>query len=1054
MAQSKEEIKVIVKVGRKAQLRLRNVGILRAVTAKELNKALASYPGAIVIVEKVYQSEYAAVVQGLSAATSQNIFFYSPDNDEVTTGAADELGVGIYLDAKDLFNSVELNCGLNINPDISLNSSIGHEEESSNDDLFDNFFPDIEDTASQSTGTLKDIDTINSWEVSTITNKSEAGLEDLEPSEYSEESTKAEGNTPETEEDIDNYVADLLSESEPETEKDKISEGITESDAEPPVTLKTEAPKQPEEASEEETKVQEETEIQPQEEEVKPQEESKNEPSEALEVTEESEATEASSETEQVEATEAEQVEATETEQVEANEADQKAQEEVAEAPTSKDSDDQVYEESSDTVASEEAETTTQESIEPTSSADEALTKLEKLTAEKETAIAELEKSKQEVKKLKIVLVRSLKKEKELRQQSDEDTSTIAGLNQRMEESSKKIVELSKSIKSIKDERDLYHSELTRFESSDIIVDPATLSKFEEMKGRLEELKASALESSSKTSQEVSDLQDKLKKLSEDLDTALSEKIDLEGKLGELEVERDTLLKDLNEARDTSAQDEQIQSLSEQLAEQQRALEEKEGQIETLETQISENKTHIANINISLGEVKQAKEGLLAQLSQAEAKVAEFDRLSKALDSERETNRKLYLDNQRISSALQDRTNSLKTLQDSLDQKVKAAREFAEQELQAARNDSIALKAQLDMAKQKLQSVESRYSNLSEMVGLTEDGASTLVENNKTLELINQGLRKQVVELQRSVDSYNKQLIASRENIENVKAQNNKLNSQVRAFSSNMTGGVSVGVIPPIHYTANARVISVVGSGSYGTTTTAFTLANYLASGSRVIYVDMDMVSAKADSWFKTSPLIQGVPGVTGGSSKSSGLGIIIDKGTNLFVTYADQIILKPVKTKNGRLDYLSGLYEKFDVLKLVSADFTQLFNYLGSCYDYIVVDCGRLGSSDINNQIIKVISDITLRTVMVTSADRIDIRNTRIEIQRARLDMHRVAWLINLAENTKTDDRVRNSISPAQYVQIPFVDDFYGQRKTFTSDRVSRERFKMFTEKCILGRQ
>lgn len=1037
MAQSKEEIKVIVKVGRKAQLRLRNVGILRAVTAKELNKALVSYPGAIVIVEKVYQSEYAAVVQGLSAATSQNIFFYSPDNDEVTTGAADELGVGIYLNAKDLFNSVELNCGLNINPDISLNSSIGHEEESSNDDLFDNFFPDIEDTTSQSTGTLKDIDTINSWEVSTITNKSEAGLEDLEPSEYSEESTKAEGNTPETEEDIDNYVADLLSESEPETEKDKVSEGTTESDAEPLVTLKTEAPKQPEEASEKETEVQEETETPPQEE-IKPQEETKNEPSEALEVTEASEATEATSETEQVEDTEA----------------DQETQEEVAEPPTAKDSDNQVYEESSDTVASEEAETTTQESIKPTSSADETLTKLEKLTAEKETAIAELEKSKQEVKKLKIVLVRSLKKEKELRQQSDEDTSTIAGLNQRMEESSKKIVELSKSIKSIKDERDLYHSELTRFESSDIIVDPATLSKFEEMKGRLEELKASALESSSKTSQEVSDLQDKLKKLSEDLDAALSEKMDLEGKLGELEVERDTLLKDLNDARDTSAQDEQIQGLSEQLAEQQRALEEKEGQIETLETQISENKTHIANINISLGEVKQAKEGLLAQLSQAEAKVAEFDRLSKALDSERETNRKLYLDNQRISSALQDRTNSLKTLQDSLDQKVKAAREFAEQELQAARNDSIALKAQLDMAKQKLQSVESRYSNLSEMVGLTEDGASTLVENNKTLELINQGLRKQVVELQRSVDSYNKQLIASRENIENVKAQNNKLNSQVRAFSSNMTGGVSVGVIPPIHYTANARVISVVGSGSYGTTTTAFTLANYLASGSRVIYVDMDMVSAKADSWFKTSPLIQGVPGVTGGSSKSSGLGIIIDKGTNLFVTYADQIILKPVKTKNGRLDYLSGLYEKFDVLKLVSADFTQLFNYLGSCYDYIVVDCGRLGSSDINNQIIKVISDITLRTVMVTSADRIDIRNTRIEIQRARLDMHRVAWLINLAENTKTDDRVRNSISPAQYVQIPFVDDFYGQRKTFTSDRVSRERFKMFTEKCILGRQ
>ena len=91
------------------------------------------------------------------------------------------------------------------------------------------------------------------------------------------------------------------------------------------------------------------------------------------------------------------------------------------------------------------------------------------------------------------------------------------------------------------------------------------------------------------------------------------------------------------------------------------------------------------------------------------------------------------------------------------------------------------------------------------------------------------------------------------------------------------------------------------------------------------------------------------------------------------------------------------------------------------------------------------------MRTVVVTSSDRLEIRNTRRDIQEIGININNVAWLVNLASSTKLDDKSRQRISPAEFMVMPFIDDFYGQKKDFSSSRLSRDKLNVFLEKSIL---
>ena len=69
--------------------------------------------------------------------------------------------------------------------------------------------------------------------------------------------------------------------------------------------------------------------------------------------------------------------------------------------------------------------------------------------------------------------------------------------------------------------------------------------------------------------------------------------------------------------------------------------------------------------------------------------------------------------------------------------------------------------------------------------------------------------------------------------------------------------------------------------------------------------------------------------------------------------------MIRSINTKAGYIDYLSGIYTKFDETKLAVTDFSALLDYCGNNYAYVIIDFGRFGSSNISNQIIKAFSEI-----------------------------------------------------------------------------------------------
>ena len=351
----------------------------------------------------------------------------------------------------------------------------------------------------------------------------------------------------------------------------------------------------------------------------------------------------------------------------------------------------------------------------------------------------------------------------------------------------------------------------------------------------------------------------------------------------------------------------------------------------------------------------------------------------------------------------------------------------------------------------QLTAKEIQYNTLVQSTGLDENGALAVVESKKVLETTVLNLRSQIAEMQMNYDRVERERTEANTGLRTLQDQNQKLTTQIKAMASNYVGGSTM--FKPLSYSAKAYIISVLGSGSYVTTTTAFSTALNLADTARVIFIDFDMISPKADVFFKTSPMVEGVPGLQVRSPKNTGLGIALNMGATFALNNIRQIIKPVIRTKNGCLDYYSGIYDKFDIVKIVSCDYEALLNYFGNSYDYIIIDFGRIGASELNNQIMKAFSDISKSTVVVTSADKVDIRNARMLIDRIGINLDFGAWLVNLAESTKIDENSKKRIYPAAFSQMIFIDDFYGKKKDFSKDHVSRDRFKNFINQCILRR-
>lgn len=880
--------KILVKVGQKSTLHLREAKLYRAITVQELSNLSALHSDAnIIIVERVYESEYKEMcdfLKGYLGSSENHVYFYSPENDDNTTGVADELSLDIYLSSSDLYHAIQVNCGINLDPDITK-PHIDQSFLGDGDPFESDPFQDMIDVAS----TKIEIDM--PAELPTIVSKDQ-----LNESEFTDDEL-----------------------------------GIVED--------------------------------------------------------------------------EADKVEAEQEKQVEP------VSETVEEIPQVGDTTSDVVQADPEIVA------------ELRSQLDEAKSKIVGLTAELKAA--------------------SDKNEGFTKQIDDLKSGHYADV--------KKIDELSSANKALKAERDTIRDEFGKIESAPVIEDPDMISDYEALKVKAAELESKLSDSSALSQEEVDKLQEMVNSLNSELDALKAERDSFEDKNAQLEISVAELTQKLEVATNDSSKDDRIAELTGQIGELSTEIEGLSAEVTDKENKLAEKISEISKLEESLAAEKSSKTLIYSFLHEAKQRLLEAESIRDQVAFLTKSKESLETTVAQLSAELNDARATANTLRSEGNTRVELAKKFVQAELDNAKTENIRLVSQVDILKNRLAAREAQYDQLVRATGVDENGASTLLETNRALESMNSELRRRLGETQTLCETNIREASEARQAAKSLQEQRDKLMIQIRTMSTGISGGMTSGVIPRINFSGRGSIICVAGSGSYGITTTAFSLAKRLYANSRVLFIDFDMLSAKADSWFKMNPVINGLPGTTDGSDKNTALGLLLDRGAPFLIQYAGTLFRRYETSKNGFLDYASGLYNKPDVVKFISADLSAFTNFCCNTYDYVIIDFGRIGATDVNNQVLNVYSAIAAKTVIVTSTDRIEIRNTRAEIQRIGINIKNVAWLVNLASSSKLDEKSKMRISPASVMVMPFLDDFYGQKKDFSSTRLSRDKLNVFLEQSIL---
>lgn len=635
-----------------------------------------------------------------------------------------------------------------------------------------------------------------------------------------------------------------------------------------------------------------------------------------------------------------------------------------------------------------------------------------------------------------------------------------------MKAANTRIISLEDVIKVLKDEKEAmvqrYNSIM---KTGDVLEDPISLSEYENLKDSLEkqenkikELK-STIESQKNTIEEkentivekesyISNINTSTERLKETLDN-INKQIEsgdihkeiveeYTKKLDRLTDENNKLQSEFDRVTD------EIQSLNFTITSLSSRVEvESNIKVETLDNlQLALLK--ITSLNESLTELEKIKKELSDKVSKLEKDLADSNNKVK----------------EHIKTIVE-----LNTKVDTADKRIELANSYAEDEKRKLQSQISDLTTKLSVTEQQLSQKESQYTQLVTTSGLDANGASALAETNKTLENVNKTLREQLGVVTKELNTLKRKDEESQASLNHYKSQCKQLNDTLKEMASvglgsGTAGSVTASTIPsvnvslkPINYTGKAQIIPVFGSGSFGITTLAMSLGYKLCATSKVLYLDFDLMTPKADTWFNKIPLCQKVPGISPNDRRMTGLGILYEKGIQTFINYFDAIVNKCEKTKGGGIDYLSGAYYRVDTVKLATADYGMLFNFLASKYQYIVVDMGKLGCSEISDQLIKAISDISDKSAVVTTNDKFDIRNFRVKIQENNIDINKIAWLINMCESTNVDDKIKQIIAPAKYGLILKDTSLYGTRELFTRNRLTKDKLDLFINSVLFAR-
>lgn len=418
--------------------------------------------------------------------------------------------------------------------------------------------------------------------------------------------------------------------------------------------------------------------------------------------------------------------------------------------------------------------------------------------------------------------------------------------------------------------------------------------------------------------------------------------------------------------------------------------EEKEELIKERDNAESKANTKLAELKNKVSSINVEKIELEAELESAKSKIGEKENKIKSLNVEIATNNQIIADNQKLIQGQHVQLSKYKSFDiDGLKKQLENA------------------KVQLDKQKKEIERLrENNLNSAKELLDSSnKDKNSLLVQVNKYKQLS---------------EELNNENSSLKYELELEKNKNQRIVSK-GSYTSDLI----------CDYNAKGYIIPVYGGGSYGVTTTVMSIA-YKLEG-KVLIMDLDAVAPKIESWVKKKPYIDNADGIANRMNATC-FGAILYKSVDYFLDRERSFMQIISNTKNGEISYFSGCYTGVSYKQVESVDWSQLMNTLGSEYDYIIVDLGRLGGSEAGTSLIKMFNRISFNDVAVALHSDGDVRSMIVRMQTAKLNRDKIVWLLNMAENNRLTETMKKSIGNSKYLIMSKYMPIYNKLKRYDS--------------------
>lgn len=538
--------------------------------------------------------------------------------------------------------------------------------------------------------------------------------------------------------------------------------------------------------------------------------------------------------------------------------------------------------------------------------------------------------------------------------------------------------------------------------------------KVEEYEKIAKEKNAETEENSKETNEIIEDYKNKVEELSEKIS-------ELEEKYKEQKEEKERTVVELDNTKV-------------ELSETVRILSEAEEKLNETSIEIEQTNERFTELIRRVSELEDYKKQTISELEEKDSIIMGLNKDIEELKKNIESSDNEY----------RDKVRELDEYNKSLENNIKEANEriYKEESRNAVLSDSIE-----QIKKDSNEKLKEKDSIIDELHVGVENYKKQLEEKEVAEQIYDNTINEA------EIDRLNNLVMEANSKREELYKENNELQNKcdellkdkaelLQSFGKYQNGLTKTESVDNFTYSAQAKFIAVTGFGSCGVTLTALSIMQSIMRGKKAIYVDLDLTNPEFDQWAKTSPIIDGLNEIE--ELHRTGVGVFLEKGFESFKQCNKAI--RKAKINGKEYEYINGIYSRIDDSNIANGEYEKLFNYLGNMYDYIVVDCGNVGESEIKNSMIRSIVGASTKKIYVTNGSSpVKVKVALNKAEEAGINelvREHGYTVINKCVNSGISGLVKNMIDGAYYIDLPIMLQLNGSTKTFVDERVTRDKF------------